>query len=210
MKIRPLVAVTLIGSVLFGSAAMAAGRAASTYTSSTELSDAEVSSLQFMREEEKLARDVYLTLDQYWGAQTQVFANIAVSEEQHTSTIDYLLEKYAIEDPVLRDEIGVFTNQELQALYDQLVVRGQNSLIDGLYVGALIEEVDMEDIAAAIADTDERAMILAYSNLLDGSKSHLRAFVSVIESQGLVYEAQVLEADEVQLILESESSTGRS
>jgi hypothetical protein len=210
MKIRPLVAVTLIGSVLFGSAAMAAGRAASTYTSSTELSDAEVSSLQFMREEEKLARDVYLTLDQYWGAQTQVFANIAVSEEQHTSTIDYLLEKYAIEDPVLRDEIGVFTNQELQALYDQLVVRGQNSLIDGLYVGALIEEVDMEDIAAAIADTDERAMILAYSNLLDGSKSHLRAFVSVIETQGLVYEAQVLEADEVQLILESESSTGRS
>lgn len=203
-------AVTLIGSVLFSSAAMAAGGAASTYTSSTKLSAAEVSSLQFMREEEKLARDVYLTLDQYWGAQTQVFANIAVSEEQHTSTIDYLLEKYAIEDPVLRDEIGVFTNQELQALYDQLVVKAQNSLIDGLYVGALIEEVDMEDIAAAIADTDERAMILACSNLLDGSKSHLRAFVSVIETQGLVYEAQVLEADEVQLILESESSTGRS
>ena len=62
----------------------------------------------------------------------------------------------------------------------------------------------MEDIVAAIDATDERAMILAYSNLLDGSKSHLRGFVSVIESQGLVYEAQVLNADEVQLILESE------
>lgn len=211
MKTKPLakrlVVATLIGSVLFGSAAMAAGRKANTDTSSTELSAAEVSSLKFMREEEKLARDVYLTLDQYWGTQTQVFANIAVSEEQHTSTIDYLLEKYAIEDPVLRDEIGVFTNQELQALYDQLVAKGQNSLIDGLYVGALIEEVDMEDIAAAIADTDERAMILAYSNLLDGSKSHLRAFVSVIEEQGLVYEAQVLDADEVQFILESERTS---
>jgi hypothetical protein len=76
--------------------------------------------------------------------------------------------------------------------------------MDGLYVGALIEEVDMRDIVEAIDATDERAMILAYSNLLDGSKSHLRAFVSAVESEGLVYEAQVLDADEVQLILESE------
>ena len=168
------------------------------------LTQTEIANLQFMREEEKLARDVYLTLDQYWGNLTSVFANIAVSEESHTSTINYLLEKYDIEDPVISNEVGVFTNPELQELFHTLVEKGIASFIDGLYVGALIEEVDMEDIVAAIDATDERAMILAYSNLLDGSKSHLRGFVSVIESQGLVYEAQVLNADEVQLILESE------
>lgn len=54
--------------------------------------------------------------------------------------------------------------------------------------------------------SDERAIILAYSNLLDGSKNYLRAFVSVIEAQNLVYEAQVLDADEVRLILESEEN----
>ncbi|MEE4251051.1 MAG: DUF2202 domain-containing protein [Alcanivoracaceae bacterium] len=171
---------------------------------SSELTRTEIANLQFMREEEKLARDVYLTLDQYWGNQTSVFANIAVSEESHTSTINYLLEKYDIEDPVISNEIGVFTNPELQELFHTLVEQGSMSFIDGLYVGALIEEVDMEDIVAAIDATDERAMILAYSNLLDGSKSHLRGFVSVIESQGLTYQAQVLDADEVQLILESE------
>lgn len=173
-------------------------------SSNNELSQIEIANLQFMREEEKLARDVYLTMDQYWGQQTSAFANIAVSEESHTSTIDYLLEKYDIEDPVISDEIGVFTNPELQELYHTLVEQGSVSFIDGLHVGALIEEVDMEDILAAIEATDERAMILAYSNLLDGSKSHLRGFVSVIEAQGLVYEAQVLDTDEVQLILESE------
>lgn len=94
-----------------------------------------------------------------------------------------------------------FTNHELQALYNTLVERGIASFIDALYVGALI---DMKDILAAMERSDERAIILAYSNLLDGSKNHLRAFVSVIEAQDLVYEAQVLDPDEVSLILESE------
>lgn len=99
---------------------------------------------------------------------------------------------------------GYFTNHELQALYNTPVERGIASFIDALYVGALIEEKDMKDILAAMERSDERAIILAYSNLLDGSKNHLRAFVSVIEAQDLVYEAQVLDPDEVSLILESE------
>jgi hypothetical protein len=190
-------------SLILTTTAMAAP-AGKKQSSNSELTQIEIANLQFMREEEKLARDVYLTMDQYWGQQSDVFANIAVSEESHTSTINYLLDKYDIEDPVISDEIGVFTNPELQELYHTLVEQGSVSFIDGLHVAALIEEVDMEDILAAIEATDERAMILAYSNLLDGSKSHLRGFVSVIEAQGLVYEAQVLDADEVQLILESE------
>ncbi len=124
-----------------------------------------------MHEEEKLARDVYLTLVQQWGEQAQVFARIALSEESHTDTI------------------GVFTNQELQALYNELIAKGKTSFIDALYVGGIIEEKDMRDILAATSQTDERAIILAYSNLLDGSKSHLKAFVRVIEAQRLTYKA---------------------
>ena len=193
----------LICSMAFGASAIAAPTGKNELSGST-LSEIEISNLQFMREEEKLARDVYLTLNEYWGTMTSVFSNIALSEESHTSTINYLLDKYDVEDPVASNEVGVFTNPELQELYHALVEKGSASLVDGLYVGALIEEVDMRDIVAAIDATDERAMILAYSNLLDGSKNHLRAFVSAVESEGLVYEAQVLDANEVQLILESE------
>jgi len=212
MAIKSLVSTALIGALTFTGATVVSAApqygknsdTTSTVSSTSTITAEEYADLQFMREEEKLARDVYLTLDEYWGTQTSVFANIAVSEEQHTSTVDFLLEKYDVEDPVISDEIGVFTNPELQGLYDTLVERGIASFIDGLYVGALIEEKDMKDILAAIERSDERAIILAYSNLLDGSKNHLRAFVGVIEDQGLVYEAQVLDADEVGLILESE------
>lgn len=224
MNTKPFITATLIGSMLASSVALAAGgpgygkqnatKASATETSSVEtviaddsgLTDIETDDLKYMREEEKLARDVYLTLDQPWGKQTQVFAKIALSEETHTSTVDYLLDKFGVEDPVVNDTIGVFTNEELQALYNELVAKGKTSFTNALYVGALIEEKDMRDILAAINQTDERPIIIAYSNLLDGSKSHLRAFVKVIEAQGLTYEAQLLDPEEVELILEDESS----
>jgi len=224
MNTKPFITATLIGSMFASSVALAAGghgygkqdsaSASTTETSSTttvisdesSLTTIETDDLKYMREEEKLARDVYLTMDQSWGNQTQVFAKIALSEEEHTTTVDYLLEKFGVEDPVVNDTIGVFTNEELQALYDELVAKGKTSFINALYVGALIEEKDMRDILAAINQTDERPIILAYSNLLDGSKSHLRGFVSVIEAQGLTYEAQLLDPEEVELILEDQNS----
>ncbi|WP_432696927.1 DUF2202 domain-containing protein [Marinobacterium sp. YM272] len=204
LKSRSLSIPVLLVTTVFGSLAYAGKSDSSTST----LSDEEVSTIQFMREEEKLARDVYLTLDQYWGEQTQVFANIAESEEEHTSSVEYLIDKYEIEDPVLHDEIGLFTHPELQELYDKLVATGTNSLIDGLYVGGLIEEKDMEDIVEAIEGTDERPLVLVYSNLLDGSENHLRAFVEVIENQDLTYDAQLLSQDEVDYILTADSDSG--
>ncbi|MGM0569831.1 DUF2202 domain-containing protein [Marinobacter sp.] len=217
MNAKSLITVTLVGSLILGGSSLAlagpgngkGGQAADAPASAVvdpDLTEVEISDLRYMREEEKLARDVYLTLDEQWGTQTQVFARIALSEETHTSTVDYLLDKFGVEDPVVNDTIGVFTNQELQALYNELVARGKASFIDALYVGALIEEKDMRDILAAINQTDERPIIIAYSNLLDGSKSHLRAFVGVIENQGLSYEAQLLDPEEVRLILEDESA----
>jgi len=205
MKSKFLTIPVLLAGALFGSPVFASEPDSDLQV----LSEEEVSTIQFMREEEKLARDVYLTLDWEWGDQTDVFANIAESEEEHTSSVEYLIEKYQIEDPVLHDEVGLFTHPELQALYDELVARGMASLLDGLYVGGLIEEKDMQDIVAAIDETDERSLVLVYSNLLDGSENHLRAFVDVIENEGLEYEAQLLTQDEVEYILSADSDSGR-
>ena len=114
------------------------------------LSEDEVADLTFQREEEKLARDVYLTLYAKWGA--VIFSNIAKSEERHTDTLKKKLDKYNLPDPAL-PTIGAFTNPDLQAKYDSLVADGQLSYIDGLYIGATIEEIDMIDIQQALDAT---------------------------------------------------------
>jgi hypothetical protein len=159
------------------------------WAAAAALSDGEVADLTFQREEEKLARDVYLTLFAKWGA--AIFSNIAASEQKHTDTMKKMLDKYKLPDPAL-PTIGDFTNPDLQAKYDELTVIGVTSYPDGLYVGATIEEIDMIDIQQALDGTKRLDLRTAYQNLLEGSKNHLRAFVAGLAAQGIVYEPQFI------------------
>ncbi len=171
------------------------------------LSTDEIEYLYFMREEEKLARDVYLTLYKEWGA--EVFANIALSEQRHTDTVADLIAGYGLTDPVQEDVIGEFIDPELAALYDELLAIGRQSLLDALYVGALIEEVDMEDIQHAMDLSDEPEILNVYDNLMRASRNHLRGFVEVLANQGVEdYQAQYIDQAWVDAILAEETETG--
>jgi hypothetical protein len=155
-----------------------------------------------MREEEKLARDVYLTLHDIWG--TTVFANIATSEQQHMDAILSLLITYKLPDPTVGKMVGEFVNVELQALYNTLIERGKRSALDALLVGGIIEETDIVDLNAAIATARPSNIDKVYTNLLNGSYNHLRAFASNIQAlTGLPYQAQVVSQEIVDSILNS-------
>lgn len=169
------------------------------------LSDEEAASLLFMREEEKLARDVYNALYQVWGQPT--FQNIASSEQAHMDEIKQLLDRYSLADPAL--EPGKFTDVNLQALYDQLVAQGSASLADALKVGAAIEEIDILDLQNRIAQTDNADIQQVYTNLMNGSYNHLQSFSSVLTQQtGEVYQPQYLSAEAYQAILANATGNG--
>ena len=183
-----------------GKANSGTGVATTTTAVTGELSEEEKADLVFMREEEKLARDVYLTLYNIWG--TDIFNNIAASEQTHTASINALLTAYGIPDPVTDNTIGVFVNSDLQTLYNQLVATGSISLIDALKVGVAIEEIDILDLYEAIGKTDESNIQRVYSQLLAGSENHLRGFVSLLENQtGETYIPQYLSAESYQAII---------
>lgn len=164
----------------------------------TPLSTVELAALNYMREEEKLARDVYLLMYEKWNA--VIFTQIADSEQQHMDTMLKMLEKRGLPDPA-STEVGVFNDAELQALYNQLAASGAISYIDGLYAGVLIEETDMVDIQYAIDVTTHLDLVTAYQHLLEGSKNHLKAFVSALEKQGIIYEPQLLSRELFEAIM---------
>lgn len=164
------------------------------------LSTVEAADLTFMRQEEKLARDVYLQLGDLWNIAP--FDNIAASEQRHMDTMLGLLQTYRLPDPVVGFAIGEFLDPALQRLHDDLLALGDASAIGALQVGGLIEEVDMRDIVAAIERSQHTDIDNAYLNLLCGSRNHLRAFAGQIELRtGLPYEAQLLPQAEVDAIL---------
>lgn len=173
---------------------------------SQALSNSEAELMAFMREEEKLARDVYDTLYEKWGL--PVFDNISNSEQQHTTRVQGLLQTYGIADPVTDDTTGVFVNAELKALYGQLLDKGLASRLDALTVGALVEEVDIMDLQQAIANSSQPMVSNVYNNLLRASRNHLRAFVGQIEQRGGSYVAQAMPQAEVDAIVNSPRERG--
>ena len=142
----------------------------------------------YLREEEKLARDVYLHLYDIWGQ--WIFENIAANEQQHMDAVKTLLDRYGIEDPVGYNDEGVFANEAIGSLYKTLIDSADESEIDALLVGAEIEDMDIFDIEEMLKRTDKPDLTSVYENLMKGTRNHLRSFCSLLETMGVTYEAQ--------------------
>ena len=171
------------------------------------LDSVETEDLLYMREEEKLARDVYLSMDALWHR--RVFQNIALSEQRHMDAMLRMLNLFGIPDPAAGNDLGEFTNPELQDLFDVLWDQGTASLLDAYYVGALIEERDIRDINVAMDNTDEPRLLESYGNLLMGSCNHLWAFTRHIESLGIDYEWKILDEEQAEAVCgSSDDSAG--
>ncbi len=162
----------LVGIV---TAALAALVVALPASSAVGLTPAETSDLQYMREEEKLARDVYTVLAKRWSEAT-VFARIAESEQRHMDAVKVVLDRYGVADPAAGAKPGEFTNAGLQTLYDELVAEGSKSVAAALAVGVTIEQVDIADLEDALAVTSNADLERLYGNLLRASTNHLQAF----------------------------------
>lgn len=166
---------------------------------STEARAAVESDLVHLREEEKLARDVYLTLHEAWG--NNVFVNIAQSEQSHMDAVKGLLDRYGLEDPIGDDEIGVFEDEELQGLFDDLVAQGLQSELEALQVGATIEDLDIFDIRKMRARSNDAAVLEVYDSLECGSNNHIRSFTDQLDALDFAYEVQFIAPVDYEAIL---------
>jgi hypothetical protein len=168
-------------------------------TKSDTLTEQEKSDLLVLREEEKLAYDVYITL--YDMHSLEIFYNIAQSELQHTNAVLNLINKYGLSDPVGNKGVGEFENAHLQSLHDSLVNQGSSSLQNALRVGATVEDLDIYDIQVMKSHTTKSDLLAVYNNLQDGSRNHLRSFVRLLETYGGSYTPQYISQEEYDSII---------
>lgn len=203
----------LLSTAIFAAAPIAMAETYSTSTEvtieqSSQITSLETTSIQFMREEEKLARDVYLALYDIWGI--PVFKNIADSEQSHTDAVALLIANYGVSDPVVDDTRGVFTDPYFTEKYNELVALGSESYENALTVGTLIEELDIADINEQIQIIDKVDIIKVYSNLLKGSRNHLRSFYSLDLEAGIDYTPQFISQEEFDEIVNSDYERGNA
>lgn len=149
------------------------------------LDSAERERILFIREEEKLAYDVYQTLFDRYGV--KIFQNIPNSEMSHMEAMLSIIKKYQLIDPMDKNPRGIFTDPALQSLHNALVSQGQVSLLAAYQVGAKIEELDIYDLNKSIAVTNNQDVKLVYDFLNKGSRNHLRSFYKNLSNAGGTY-----------------------
>jgi hypothetical protein len=172
------------------------------------ISENEKAGLLLMREEEKMARDVYQALNEKWN---QVpFTHISESESYHMAQVKQLLDKFKLSDPVTRnaDARGVFDNMSLKKLHDELVSSGNISLEAAFRAGAKVEEVDIRDLKNELAKATDPDIKSTYSYLIRASEHHLQAFTRNLSRLGITYTPEVLSREEFDAIING-SKTGR-
>lgn len=200
MNRQSILALALLGAAGLLANPADAGRGGGGGQGLQPLNSVERADLVFMRQEEKLARDIYLQSGERYAILP--FDNIAASEQRHMDSMLQLLQRYGVADPIAGFPIGQFADSSLQALHDNLLALGSDSALAALKVGGLIEEVDMRDIVAAIERSQHVDIDRVYANLLCGSRNHLRAYAGQVALvTGQPYAAQVLPQAEVDAIL---------
>jgi hypothetical protein len=209
--IAALLLVPLVAQAGRGNGNRGAGASCNLATQLSELTsqhvgDRERADLIFMREEEKLARDVFLSLYERWGL--AIFRQIGKAESRHMALALVVADKYGLGDPVGDNGLGVFTNPDLQALYERLAADGAASVESALLVGAAIEDLDIRDLQRSLERANNEDLELLYQNLMKGSRNHLRAFTSVLERYGISYEPVYLLPEEYQEIIDSPREKG--
>lgn len=154
--------------------------------------DKEKATLLRMREEEKMARDVYMVMNDKWDH--HVFSHISESEIYHMSQMKIWVDKFSLDDPITRnnDKRGVFTDQSLQNLYNEMKASGLQSKEAAFRAGARLEEVDILDLKAALAETSNVDLQSTYKYLIHASENHLRAFVRNLKTLGIDYKPVVM------------------
>lgn len=144
-------------------------------TATGTMTEAQKAELAFMAEEELVAHDLYTAFAGLYD--TPVFSRVANSESKHLEAVRNLMERYGVTDPTVDHVAGVFSDESLQKLYDELLAQGQANQDGALEAGRTVEKTDIEGLTAAVEGAttapDARAV---YTRLLEASKHHLTAF----------------------------------
>lgn len=136
-----------------------------------------ITDLRHMIEEEKLARDVYLSFAPLYP-DLKPFQKIPNSENTHYNTLVTQAGLAGVDVSDLTSlPANTFHDATLQSLFSSLVAQGSTSSFAALSVGKAIELLDIDDLTNAMAKISATSSLYnAYNNLRNGSYNHLNAF----------------------------------
>ncbi len=166
----------------------------------SNLTEEQKYTIAYMWNEEKLAKDIYLAMNDVNPIQ-QLEKIATQAETKHQALVEELVQRYDLNITNLVDYSGGYSEAELRAfapgefgiqeikdLYDVLYERGSQSQQDALEVGCMVEVTDINDLNEDIAiaeDTNASDLVAVFNVLRDGSYNHYWAFDKGLKNLGV-------------------------
>ena len=171
-RTRTTLAVAVAGAALAGLAFPTMVQAST--DTATGLTNAQLTE---MREEERVARDLYTKLASSSGE--LIFTRIAASEQRHLEAVERLMTSQGMDPGAAGTTVGRYAVPDLQAAYDRWLAQGRASDEAAYKVGVELERQDIADLKGLdVADGTTGARVVAA--LLNGSEHHLAAFTKAV------------------------------
>jgi hypothetical protein len=189
-KTRTVAAAAIMAGVGLGITAIATAAPTPTptptpaVTASTAVDAAVAKQLTYLREEERLARDVYTALYELYPDATS-FSRIANAEQRHFDSMGLMLSRHGLADPSSGLSAGTYANDTLTKLSAQLMTQAKVSVNEAYKVGVAIEQTDIADLKTGLAGNVPADVKAAYTYLQVGSDNHLASFTALRDGKTL-------------------------
>jgi hypothetical protein len=157
----------------------------STNSGSSSISGEVKSSLAYMYEEERLAKEVYQAIYRKQKVQ-QLYKISSNSEGKHIDAVKRLAQRYGVQ--LSPQQVGHYQDTHIQSLFNQLYSKGIRSQKDALEVGCIVEVTDIEDLNKYISDAQQanaQDVLQVYNFLQRGSYNHYWAFDRGLKQLGV-------------------------
>jgi len=164
------------------------------------LSKEEKTDIQKLREEEKLARDIYIKA--YNTYEYFAFVNLYKGEQIHMDNLLNLEMQYMVEDIILPDT-GKYVDESIQNFYNNHLSQITTSATDAFKVGMTTEEMIIYDIQNFENNTEEADILKVYSKIKCWSRNHLRLNYNFLNGDTL-YQPQYITIEEYNAIINSD------
>jgi len=167
------------------------------FDSTADLTADEIEFVYAVREDEKVARDLYTLFFEKYSL--KVFSTIAKSESNHMRAVEILLDYYEIDFPI-PGAYGVFEDSARQTIYDSLVIKGSTAL-EGFRVMAQMEEECVISYRNVLADITNSNIKIVIENLGKASENHFKAAIRQVTALGGTYSPKYMTQEEYNAII---------
>lgn len=146
--------------------------------------------LPYMYESEKMAEDLFSSFSK--KNKLPIFDSLSKSHANQKDVIEKVMSTLEIDLSLRGLDSGKYKDKNVQALYDKLLVQGNEMRVKAFTSGLLLEEGIIKNIDTYLGKGIDGLSKIAYEALKEASGKNMKVLNNLLLAEGVTYTPQVI------------------